>query len=90
PVCAATKAEAEDKMALINTLPLEIDALSLLAEALNYDFASKDLDAPLTTEDLNSMQGILGLRDGVLKASGKSNPSARDFVTFSGRGQVHD
>lgn len=90
PVCAATKAEAEDKMAQINKLPLEIDALSLLAEALNYDFASKDLDAPLTTDELNSMQGILGIRDGVLKNSGKSNPSARDFVTFSGRGQVHD
>lgn len=90
PVCAATKAEAEDKMALINKLPLQIDALSLLAEALNYDFASKDLDEPLTTDDLKSMQGILGIRDGVLKTSGKSNPSARDFVTFSGRGQVQD
>lgn len=90
PVCAATKAEAEDRMALINELPLEIDALSLLAEALNYDFASKDLDEPLTTDELKSMQGILGIRDGVLKNSGKSNPSARDFVTFSGRGQVHD
>lgn len=90
PVCAATKAEAEDKMALINKLPLEIDALSLLAEALNYDFASKDLDEPLTTAELKSMQGILGIRDGVLKNSGKSNPSARDFVTYSGRGQVQD
>lgn len=90
PVCAATKTEAEDKMALINKLPLQIDALSLLAEALNYDFASKDLDEPLTTEELKSMQGILGIRDGVLKNSGKSNPSARDFVTFSGRGQVQD
>jgi FMN-dependent oxidoreductase (nitrilotriacetate monooxygenase family) len=90
PVCAATRAEAEDKMAVINKLPLEIDALSLLAEALNYDFASKPLDEPLTTDELKSMQGILGIRDGVLKNSGKSNPSARDFVTFSGRGQVHD
>ncbi|MDA9422997.1 LLM class flavin-dependent oxidoreductase [Bradyrhizobium sp. CCBAU 53380] len=90
PVCAATRAEAEDKMALINKLPLQIDALSLLAEALNYDFASRDLDEPLTTEELKSMQGILGIRDGVLRASGKSNPSARDFVTFSGRGQVQD
>src|ERR1700755_1569525 len=36
------------------------------------------------------MQGILGVRDGVCKASGKSNPSALDFVNFSGRGQVHD
>ena len=90
PVCAATKAEAEDKMAVINKLPLQIDALSLLAEALNYDFASKPLDEPLTTEELKSMQGILGIRDGVLKNSGKTNPSARDFVTFSGRGQVQD
>ena len=36
------------------------------------------------------MQGMLGIRDGVLKTSGKTNPSARDFVTFSGRGQVQD
>jgi alkanesulfonate monooxygenase SsuD/methylene tetrahydromethanopterin reductase-like flavin-dependent oxidoreductase (luciferase family) len=90
PVCAATKAEAEDKMALINKLPLQIDALSLLAEALNFDFAAKGLDEPITSEELKSMQGILGIRDGVLKNSGKANPSARDFVTFSGRGQVHD
>ena len=69
PVCAATKAEAEDKMALINKLPLEIDALSLLAEALNFDFASKALDEPLTTDELKSMQGMLGIRDGVLKTS---------------------
>ena len=48
PVCGATKAEAEDKMALIEKLPLEIDALSLLAEALNFDFATKGIDEPLT------------------------------------------
>jgi len=90
PVPGATKAEAEDKMALIEKLPLEIDALSLLAEALNYDFASKPIDEPLTTEELQGMQGMLGMRDGVLKTSGKTNPSARDFVTFSGRGQIQD
>jgi alkanesulfonate monooxygenase SsuD/methylene tetrahydromethanopterin reductase-like flavin-dependent oxidoreductase (luciferase family) len=89
-VPGATKAEAEDKMALIEKLPLEIDALSLLAEALNYDFASKPMDEPLTTADLQGMQGMLGMRDGVLKTSGKTNPSARDFVTFSGRGQTQD
>src|SRR3954453_13025502 len=32
PVCGATKAEAEDRMALIQKLALEVDALSLLAE----------------------------------------------------------
>lgn len=33
---------------------------------------------------------MLGIRDGVLRTSGKSNPSTRDFITFSGRGQVQD
>ncbi len=40
-VCAETKAEAEDKMALIETLATDEDALSLLSEAMNFDFASQ-------------------------------------------------
>ena len=90
PVAGATKAEAEDKMATISRLPMEIDALALLAEALNFDFASKGIDEPFTTEELAGMQGMLGIRDGVLKRSGKANPSARDFIAFSGRGLVKD
>src|SRR5260370_32706042 len=90
PVSAATKSEAEDKMALISKLPLEIDALSLLSLGLNYDFASKGIDEPLTTEALQGMQGILGIRDGALKTSRQTNPSARDFLTFSVRGQTAD
>jgi FMN-dependent oxidoreductase (nitrilotriacetate monooxygenase family) len=90
PVCAATRAEAEDKMALIQTLPLEIDALSLLAEALNFDFAAKDLDEPLTTEELASFSGLQSIRDRVLSASGKSNPTVREFLHYSGRGRVDD
>jgi len=88
PVAGATKAEAEDKMATIAKLPLEIDALSLLAEGLNFDFARKGMDEPLTTEELAGMQGFLGMRDGMLKRSGKTNPSARDFIKYSGRGYV--
>ena len=34
------------------------------------------------------MTGMLGIRDGVLRKSGKTNPSARDFINFSGRGQT--
>ena len=90
PVAGATKAEAEDKMATISALPMEIDALALLAEALNFDFASKGIDEPFTTEELAGMQGMLGIRDGVLKRSGKANPSAREFIAFSGRGLVKD
>jgi alkanesulfonate monooxygenase SsuD/methylene tetrahydromethanopterin reductase-like flavin-dependent oxidoreductase (luciferase family) len=77
-------------MALIKKLPLEIDALSLLAEGLNFNFATKGIDEPLSTEELQGMQGMLGIRDGVLRTSGKTNPSTRDFITFSGRGLVHD
>jgi FMN-dependent oxidoreductase (nitrilotriacetate monooxygenase family) len=90
PVCGATKAEAEDKMAVISKLPMEIDALALLAEALNFDFASKGVDEPFTTEELNGMQGMLGIRDSVLKRTGKKNPSPRDFINVSGRGLVKD
>ena len=51
-VCAATKTEAEDKWALIDKLPLEVDALSLLSEVLNFDFATKDMDEPFTDEEM--------------------------------------
>jgi alkanesulfonate monooxygenase SsuD/methylene tetrahydromethanopterin reductase-like flavin-dependent oxidoreductase (luciferase family) len=90
PVCAATRAEAEDKMALIQQLPREIDALSLLAEALNFDFAAKDLDEPLSTDELASFSGLHTIRDRVLQLSGKSNPSVREFLHYSGRGRVDD
>jgi FMN-dependent oxidoreductase (nitrilotriacetate monooxygenase family) len=86
PVCGQTKAEAEDKMALIRQLPLEIDALSLLAEAINFDVATKGLDEPFTTEELDSISGLQGIRDRVLAVSGKTNPTVRDFLRFSGRG----
>src|SRR4030095_9869319 len=88
PVAGATRAEAEDKMATISKLPLEIDALSLLAEALNFDFASKGIDEPFTADELNGMQGMLGIRDVVLRRSGQANPSTRDFITYSGGGHV--
>ena len=44
---------------------------------------------PLTTAELQGMQGILGIRDGVLKTSGKTNPSALDFVAERAQ-RLHD
>ena len=88
-VSAATKSEAEDKMAVIEKLPLEIDALSLLSEALNFDFATKGMDEAFTDAELASIQGIQTMRDRVVLASGKPNPTVRDFITFSGRGRPH-
>ena len=34
------------------------------------------------------MTGFVGMRDNVIKRSGKKNPSARDFIAYSGRGYV--
>jgi alkanesulfonate monooxygenase SsuD/methylene tetrahydromethanopterin reductase-like flavin-dependent oxidoreductase (luciferase family) len=87
PICAATRMEAEDKAALIDRLPLEIDALSLLSEALNFDFASKGMDEPFTDAEMAGIQGLQAIRDRVVQATGKRNPTVRDFITGSGRGR---
>jgi alkanesulfonate monooxygenase SsuD/methylene tetrahydromethanopterin reductase-like flavin-dependent oxidoreductase (luciferase family) len=89
-VSAATKAEAEDKWAEISKLPLEIDALSLLSEVLNFDFARKGMDEAFTDEELAEMSGLQAIRDRVVQASGKRNPTVCEFIHFSGRGRVHD
>jgi FMN-dependent oxidoreductase (nitrilotriacetate monooxygenase family) len=88
-VAGATRSEAEDKMAVIEKLPLEIDALSLLAEGLNFDFATKTMDEPMTDAELGSLTGMLTIRDHVIKISGKPNPTVRDFLKYNNRGQTH-
>jgi len=90
PVCAASRAEAEDKMALAERLPLEIDQLSLLSEALNFDFASRGLDEPLSDADIEGMSGLQSIRDRVLRVSGKRNPTPREFMHYSGRARPDD
>jgi alkanesulfonate monooxygenase SsuD/methylene tetrahydromethanopterin reductase-like flavin-dependent oxidoreductase (luciferase family) len=87
-VAAASKSEAEDKWAAIKKLPLEIDALSLLSEALNFDFAKKGMDEPFTDAELDEMSGLQGIRDRV--TSVKKNPTVREFIEISGRGRVHN
>jgi FMN-dependent oxidoreductase (nitrilotriacetate monooxygenase family) len=89
-VAAATKMEAEDKWAVISKLPLEIDALSLLSEALNFDFTTKGMDEAFTDEEMAGISGLRTIRDQVVTASGNKNPTVRDFIHFSGRGRVHD
>ncbi|MCB1739870.1 MAG: LLM class flavin-dependent oxidoreductase [Gammaproteobacteria bacterium] len=84
-VVAPTRSEAEDKMALNEKLFEEVDALSLLSEALNFDFASKDLDEPFSDEELAGISGTQSMRDRVLQVSGIRNPTVRDFIRYSGR-----
>lgn len=89
-VAAETKAEAEDKWAFADSLPNETDALSLLAEVLNFDLAKKGLDEPFTDEELASMSGGHSARDLVIRVSGKKNPTVRDFMTVTRRGRARD
>ena len=87
-VAAATRTEAEDKWAAIEKLPLEIDALSLLSEALNFDFATKGMDEAFSDRELADMSGLQGIRDRVLRVT--KNPTVREFIQISGRGRVHN
>ena len=88
PVVAETRAEAEDKRALLDSLPIEKDSLMLLSEVLNFDFGSKSLDEPFTDEELESMSGLQAYRDRAIQGSGKSNPSIRDFINVTQRGRL--
>ena len=82
--------EAEDKAALVETLATDDDALSLLSEAMNFDFASKALDEPFTDEELAGISGTQSMRDRVVQLSGLKNPTPRDFITFSRRARPNN
>lgn len=88
PVVAASKAEAEDKFAFYDTLPNEFDQLSLLSEALNYDFAQKGMDEPFTDADMAGVSGMQTMRDRVVQ-QGAPNPTPRDFMRITGRGRLN-
>ncbi|MHA6761424.1 LLM class flavin-dependent oxidoreductase [Streptacidiphilus sp. PAMC 29251] len=88
-IVAETPEQVKLKEALLRGLAREEDGLALLCEGLNVDFSGRDLDAPFSDEDLARMSWQ-GLRDGVLKASGKPNPSVRDFVHYSRRGTLDE
>jgi len=89
PVVAETRAEAEDKMAVINTLYREVDGLSLLSEALNFDFKKKGMDEVFSDEEIESMSGMQAMRDRVVRTKGR-NPTPRDFLEVTRRGQPRE
>ena len=81
--------EAEDKMAVIDSLYKEIDGLSLLSEALNFDFKTKGMDEPFSTEELGGMSGMQAMRDRVMRLTGR-NPTVRDFLEVTRRGRPRE
>ena len=74
PIVAETRSEAEDKKAAIEKLTKPIDALTLLSEVLNFDFASKQPDEPFTDEDLASISGLRAICDRVIGLSASRTP----------------
>ena len=89
-IVGETEAAAQEKRALIDGLAKPVDGLSLLSEALNYDFASKGLDEAFTDDELAGIKGLQALRDRVVASSGKRNPTLRDFVEITGRGTIRE
>ena len=89
PVVAETKTEAEDKMAVIERGYREVDGLSLLSEALNFDFATKQMDEAFSDEELEGMSGMQAMRDRVMRVIGR-NPTVRDFLEVTRRGRPRE
>jgi len=89
PVAAATKAEAEDKKAAYDKLPNEMDQLSLLSEALNFDFSTKGMDEEFSDEEMHGIAGMQSMRDRVWQAVNRP-PTVRDFMEITGRGLLRD
>ncbi len=88
PVVAETRAEAEDKFAFIETLPVLDDSLMLLSENNNFDFGAKGIDEPFTRAELDAMSGSQGGKDRVLAAIKDRMPTPRDFITITRRGKL--
>ena len=67
----------------------EVDGLSLLSEALNFDFATKGMDEAFTREELDGMSGMQAMRDRVMRVTGR-NPTVRDFLEVTRRGRPRE
>src|SRR5712671_1412382 len=89
-VIGETRTAAQEKAAYIEQLAQPMDALVLLSEVLNLDFAPHGLDEPLSDTDLAAISGSRAIHDRVIRLSGKRNPTTRDFITHSGRGTLHE
>jgi FMN-dependent oxidoreductase (nitrilotriacetate monooxygenase family) len=89
-IAGETEKIAREKLELCGGLVDEIDPLILISEVSNYDFSKHPIDEPLPDEVVASISGWRSMRDRVIKLSGKSNPSFRDFIQVSGRGSMRE
>ncbi len=89
-VVGETRAIAEEKRALAESLAMPEDSLTLISELTNFDFSSVPLDQPLDDAQMAKVGIHLGLKGRVIERSGKTNPTPRDFITFSRRGTINE
>jgi alkanesulfonate monooxygenase SsuD/methylene tetrahydromethanopterin reductase-like flavin-dependent oxidoreductase (luciferase family) len=82
PVVAEARIEAEDRMAVIGSLYKEVDGLSLLSDALSFDFKTKGMDEAFSEEELEGMSGMQATRNPVTGVIGR-NPTVRDFLNIA-------
>jgi alkanesulfonate monooxygenase SsuD/methylene tetrahydromethanopterin reductase-like flavin-dependent oxidoreductase (luciferase family) len=82
PVVAEARTEAEGRMAVIGSLYKEVDGLSLLSEALNFDFKTKGMDEAYSEEELEGMSGMQAMHNRVTDVIGRT-PTMRDFLNIA-------
>ena len=88
-IVGETATQAQDRRDFTDSFARPIDTLALLCEVMNVDFAKLPYEEPLSSETLASFS-MQGMRDRILERTGKSNPTLRDFVEFSGRGTLRE
>ena len=89
-VVGETKSEAEDRIARIDSLNRPLDGIVLLSEQIAFDFSTKELDEPCSDAELESINGVRAVRDRIVEASGKRNPTVRDFLEFSAKSTLRE
>lgn len=89
-VVGETESIARDKLAYVESLARPVDALVLLSELSNYDFARHALDDPLPPTAMGAMTGARSLVERVVQLSGTSQPTVRDFLRHTGRGTLRE
>lgn len=88
-IVGATREEALQKRAIIEAQAKPEDALTLLSEVFNFDFASRGYDEPLSAAQMAALT-LPVWRDHVIRKSGTETPCPRDFVVHTQRGTIHE
>ena len=80
PIVAESDAEAQDKLAYIQSLGDPSDGPVILSELLNFDFSHKRPDEPLTDAEMQALSGGQAFLERIKLLSGKPNPTLEDCI----------